>query len=166
VSDLLSRLSPAPGAKRAERRLGRGPGSRVGKTSARGMKGQKSRKPGNIGKPHFQGGQTPIQRRLPKRGFRVPFPIRTIGINVGQLEERFDDGARVDEAALRAAGLVRRSDVRIKILGDGELGKKLEIVAYRFSSEAQKKIEAAGGKAIVLPGPGAADAASGSDTAE
>ena len=84
------------------------------------MKGQKARKPGNFHKTHFQGGQTPMQRRLPKRGFNVPFPIETVVLNVGQLE-RFAEGGTVDEAGLRVARLVQGRDVLIKVLGDGEL---------------------------------------------
>ena len=104
MSDVLSRLSPPPGSRHKTRRLGRGPGTGVGKTSGKGMKGQKARKPGNFHKTHFQGGQTPIQRRVAKRGFRVPFPVETAMLNVSQLE-RFADGANVDETALRAARL-------------------------------------------------------------
>ena len=128
---ILSELKPPEGARHKERRLGRGPGSGVGKMSGRGFKGQKARQPGNLGKLNFQGGQTPIQRRLPKRGFNVPFPIVTVALNVADLE-RFDAGATVNEAALRAARLVQGRDVRIKILGDGELKKKLTVEAHAF----------------------------------
>src|SRR3954468_10822040 len=99
MTALLSRLSPAPGSKKNEKRFGRGIGSGLGKTCGRGTKGQKARKGGNIGKLHFQGGQTPLQRRLPKRGFRVPFPIETAGINLSDLE-RFADGTDVTTALL------------------------------------------------------------------
>jgi large subunit ribosomal protein L15 len=112
------------------------------------MKGQKSRNSGNIGKLHFQGGQTPLQRRLPKRGFRLPFPVKTIAINVGSLE-RFDAKAEVGEAELRKARLVQGSVDRIKILGEGELTRSLTVVASAFSKSAREKIEAAGGKAVV-----------------
>lgn len=149
MSDLLARLAPPAGAHKAERRLGRGPGSGVGKTCARGMKGQKARKPGNIRKTHFQGGQTPIQRRLPKRGFRVPFPTQTVGVNLADLE-RFESGQTVDEAALRAARLVQGRGVRIKILGGGELSKKLTVHADAFSKSAAEKIAKAGGSAVVV----------------
>jgi len=151
MTDILSRLAPPEGAVQYEKRLGRGPGSRLGKTAGRGQKGQKARQPGNIHKLHFQGGQTPMQRRLPKRGFNVPFPVVTVAINVAALE-RFEAGSIVDEAALRKARLVQGRDVRIKILGDGELGKKLEVSAHAFSKSAAEKIEKAGGKANVLPG--------------
>jgi large subunit ribosomal protein L15 len=148
----LSRLKPPEGASRTQKRLGRGVGSGLGKTCGKGQKGQKARHGGNFGKLHFQGGQTPIQRRLPKRGFRVPFPIETVAINVGELE-RFKAGSKVDEEALRAARLVQGKSVRIKILGDGELKKKLEVEAHSFSKSASLKIEKAGGKAIVKQPP-------------
>lgn len=146
---ILSELKPPEGARHKERRLGRGPGSGVGKMSGRGFKGQKARQPGNLGKLNFQGGQTPIQRRLPKRGFRVPFPKAVAEVNVGDLE-RFEAGTEVDEVALRAARLVQGPVTRIKILGDGELSKGLTVSAHAFSKSAQAKIEAAGGKAVVL----------------
>ncbi|MBX3183026.1 MAG: 50S ribosomal protein L15 [Polyangiaceae bacterium] len=144
MSDVLSRLTFPAGARHSEKRVGRGVGSGLGKTCGRGMKGQKARHGGNFGKLHFQGGQTPIQRRLPKRGFRVPFPIKTVIVNLSDLE-RFDAGSVVDEAALRAARLVQGRDVRIKILGDGELTKALKVSAHRFSNTAVEKIRQAGG---------------------
>ncbi len=150
MTDILSRISPPPGARRDEKRVGCGVGSGLGKTCGRGQKGQKSRKNGNIGKLHFQGGQTPMQRRLPKRGFRVPFPIHSVALNVSDLE-RFAAGASVDEAALREARLVQGREARIKILGGGELSKKLTVTAHGFSKSALEKIEAAGGKAVVTP---------------
>ncbi len=150
MSEILSRLAPPPGARKTEKRKGRGPGSGLGKTAGKGQKGQKARHPGGFGHLQFQGGQTPIQRRLPKRGFRVPFPIHTVGINVGRLEQ-FGKGAAVDEAALRKARLVQGRDVRIKILGDGDLKKALTVSAHGFSKSAVEKIEKAGGKVVVLP---------------
>jgi large subunit ribosomal protein L15 len=152
MADILSKLSPPEGAVTKERRIGRGVGSGLGKTSGRGQKGQKARSKGNINKVHFQGGQTPMQRRLPKRGFRNPFPTDTAALNVGELE-RFAVGANVDEKALRGAKLVRGQPTRIKILGDGELTKKLTVTAHAFSKSALEKIEKAGGKAIVLAPP-------------
>ncbi len=149
MSDILSRLAPPPGARHNVRRLGRGPGTGVGKTSGKGMKGQKARKPGNFHKTHFQGGQTPMQRRVAKRGFRQPFPVETAILNVGQLE-RFPDGATVDETALRAARLVQGKDVRIKVLATGELTKQLVVHAHGFSAKAAQKIERAKGKAVVI----------------
>ncbi|MCA9630077.1 MAG: 50S ribosomal protein L15 [Myxococcales bacterium] len=149
MSDVLSRLTYPAGARHAEKRVGRGVGSGLGKTCGRGMKGQKARHGGNFGKLHFQGGQTPIQRRLPKRGFRVPFPIQTVIVNLSDLE-RFEAGSTVDEAALRAARLVQGRDVRIKVLGNGELTKALTVSANRFSNSAVEKIQKAGGKAVFV----------------
>jgi large subunit ribosomal protein L15 len=114
------------------------------------MKGQKARQPGNIGKLTFQGGQTPLQRRVPKRGFRVPFPVSTIALNVADLEQFFDANAEVNEASLREVRLVQGQVGRIKILGDGELTRALTVTAHAFSQSARLKIEAAGGKAVVL----------------
>lgn len=150
MSSILSQLAPPVGARSSERRVGRGPGGGKGKTSGKGMKGQKARHPGGFSKLHFQGGQTPIQRRLPKRGFRVPFPINTVIINVGQLE-RLDAGTEVTEEVLREARLVQGRDVRIKILGEGDLSKKLVVSAHGFSKSAVSKIEQAGGKTVTLP---------------
>ena len=152
MSDTLSRLSPPVGARRPAKRLGRGVGSGLGKTCGRGQKGQKARQPGNIHKLHFEGGQTPMQRRLPKRGFRVPFPVTTASVNVSDLE-RFDAGATVDEAVLRQARLVRGRDVRLKILGNGDLTKALKVVAHGFSRAAKEKIEKAGGTVTVVARP-------------
>ena len=149
MSTILSRLTPSPGSVKVAKRLGRGVGSGLGKTCGKGMKGQKARHGGNFGKTHFQGGQTPIQRRLPKRGFNVPFPQVVVALNLADLE-RFDAGATVNEAALRAARLVQGRDVKIKILGDGELSKKLTIEAHAFSASASEKIAKAGGKAVVV----------------
>lgn len=154
MSELLSRLAPPDGARHKERRKGRGPGSSQGKMSGKGFKGQKARHGGGFSKLHFQGGQTPIQRRLPKRGFRVPFPIKTVALNVGDLE-RFAAGATIDEAALRDSRLLQGRADRIKILGDGELTKKLTVSAHRFSKSAQEKIERAGGSVVVLEAPAA-----------
>lgn len=149
MSEILSRLAPPDGARQKERRKGRGPGSSQGKMSGKGFKGQKARHGGNFSKLHFQGGQTPIQRRLPKRGFRVPFPIKTIALNVADLE-RFAAGSTVDEATLRDSRLIQGRADRIKILGDGELTKKLTVSAHQFSKSAQEKIEKAGGSVVVL----------------
>jgi large subunit ribosomal protein L15 len=149
MSNVLARLAPPPGAVKTSKRLGRGVGSGLGKTCGKGMKGQKARHGGNFGKLHFQGGQTPIQRRLPKRGFNVPFPQQVVALNLSDFE-RFDAGSTVNEAALRATRLVQGRDVRIKVLGDGELTKKLTIEAHAFSASASEKIEKAGGKAVVI----------------
>lgn len=157
MADILSKLQAPEGAVTSPRRIGRGVGSGLGKTSGRGQKGQKARSKGNINKLHFHGGQTPMQRRLPKRGFRNPFADTTATVSVGELAKRFAAGATVDEASLRAARLVRGAIDRIKVLGDGELDKALTITAHAFSKSALEKIEGAGGKAISLA-PKAADA--------
>lgn len=154
MSTALSRLTLPAGARHSEKRVGRGVGSNLGKTCGRGQKGQKARNGGNIGKLHFEGGQTPIQRRLPKRGFSVPFPVVTVSINVAELE-RFEAGAEVDEKALRKARLIQGKVDRIKILGHGELAKKLTVSAHKFSSSAREKIAAAGGKVVELADPSA-----------
>ncbi len=149
MSSVLSRLSPPAGSRKAAKRLGRGPGTGLGKTAGRGQKGQKARSTGNIGKKHFQGGQTPIQRRLPKRGFRNPFAVEVAIVNVSSLD-LFEEGSRVDEASLRSKRLVQGRDVLVKILGNGEVTKALTVAAHKFSASAVAKIEGAGGKAIVI----------------
>lgn len=146
----LSTLAPNPGATRKRKRVGRGPGSGVGKTAGRGQKGQKSRAGHHYAKPGFEGGQMPMQRRLPKRGFANPFRVEAHPVNVAMLEARFDDGQVVDVAALRAAGLVPKKAKVIKILGRGDLNKKLTVQAHRFSESAKDKIEKAGGTAQVV----------------
>lgn len=152
MSAILSRLSPPIGATKVARRLGRGPGCGVGKTAGRGQKGQKARSTGNIGKKHFQGGQTPIQRRLPKRGFRNPFAANVVIVNVLQLEG-FDPNTQVDEELLRSKRLVQGRDVLITVLGNGALSKPLTVSAHRFSASAVAKIEAAGGKVVLIAAP-------------
>lgn len=148
--DILSKLQAPIGANTKETRVGRGVGSGLGKTAGRGQKGQKARSTGNIGKKHFQGGQTPIQRRLPKRGFRNPFAAIVATVNVGDIEACFDAGAVVDAAALESKRLVQGRYDLIKVLGDGDLTKKLTISAHRFSKSALTKIAQAGGQANVL----------------
>ena len=152
MSTVLSRLAPAAGSSKSEKRFGRGIGSGLGKTCGKGSKGQKCRHGGDFGHLYFQGGQTPIQRRIPKRGFRVPFPVLTTIVNVADLE-RFDAGSTVDEKALRDHRLVQGRDVRIKVLGEGELKKKLVVSAHTFSASAREKIEKAGGKVVLLTPP-------------
>jgi large subunit ribosomal protein L15 len=129
--------------------VGRGVGSGLGKTSGRGQKGQFARVRGF--KPHFEGGQTPIQRRLPKRGFKNPFADKIAEVNVGDLEI-FTAGAKIDEQALVARGLVRGRFDRIKILGDGELTKAVTVSAHFFSKTAAAKIQKAGGKIVLVGG--------------
>jgi large subunit ribosomal protein L15 len=149
MSDVLSRLAPPDGSRKNSKRLGRGIGTGLGKTCGRGQKGQKARSTGNIGKRHFQGGQTPMQRRLPKRGFNNPFAAATAQLNVADLE-RFASGTVVDEAVLLAARLVHKPGLIIKVLGEGELTKALTVQAHRFSASANEKIGKAGGKVVVL----------------
>jgi large subunit ribosomal protein L15 len=161
MSSVLSRLAPPEGARHKERRLGRGPGSGVGKMSGRGFKGQKARQPGNLGKMNFQGGQTPIQRRLPKRGFRIPFPVKSVALNVSALE-RFEAKSEVGEVQLREARLVQGEVDKIKILGHGEITKALTVTAHEFSKGARAKIEAAGGKVVEIAPPSVASEAAGS----
>jgi large subunit ribosomal protein L15 len=153
MADTLSKLAKPEGATRDKVRLGRGVGSGLGKTAGRGQKGQYARTRGF--KPHFEGGQTPIQRRLPKRGFINPFPTVTAEVNVGDLEV-FSAGANVDEQALVARGLVKGRFDRIKILGDGELTKAVTVSAHSFSKTAAQKIQKAGGKVVLVGGAGGA----------
>ena len=146
---ILSRLSPPEGAVRKKRRKGRGPGSGLGKTSGKGMKGAKARNPGGLGKLGFEGGQTPLYRRLPKRGFHNLFSKKVVTLNLRDLL-RFDAGSTVDPEVLKSAGLVKRSYDGIKILGNGDLDRALTIKAHAFSAGAKQKIEAAGGTAEVI----------------
>ncbi|HYM61153.1 MAG TPA: 50S ribosomal protein L15 [Thermoanaerobaculia bacterium] len=139
----LNNLKPKKGSRHAKKRVGRGPGSGHGKTSGRGEKGQKSRS-GFSRMLGFEGGQMPLHRRLPKRGFTNIFKKEYAVVNLADLE-RFDSGASVDEATLRRAGLVKGSNDGIKVLGNGELTKSLTVHAAKFSESARKKIEAAGG---------------------
>ncbi len=145
----LSNLSPAPGATKKRKRLGRGPGSGHGKTSGRGHKGRGARSGGNT-PPGYEGGQMPLQRRLPKRGFHNPFRREFSIVNLGQLEAQFDAGAVVDADALKAHGLVATLAKRIKILADGPLTKSLTVKAHKFSAAATERLQAAGGSAEVV----------------
>jgi large subunit ribosomal protein L15 len=142
MSDILSRLTPPPGSRRKSKRVGRGPGSGLGKTSGRGEKGQKARAGGGVGRG-FEGGQMPAQRRMPKRGFTNPFRKEFAVVNIGRLEI-FDDGAIVDPEALLAKGIIKNLDNEVKILGNGELSKKLTIRAHAASGGARAKIENVG----------------------
>lgn len=147
MADILSHLAKPPGSTRPKTRFGRGVGSGLGKTAGRGQKGQYARSRGF--KPHFEGGQTPIQRRLPKRGFRNAFSAITAEVNVGDLE-LFAAGATVNVEALIARGLVKGRFDRIKVLGDGELTKAVTVSAHAFSKTAAEKIQRAGGKVVLL----------------
>ena len=144
----LNQLTATPGATKARKRIGRGYGAGTGKTAGKGHKGQKARA-GHGMRPGFEGGQMPLYRRLPKRGFKNHFATHYAIVNVSDLNT-FEDGAVVDAAALTAAGLVNDQLDGIKILGNGELTKKLTVHATAFSESAKAKIEAAGGKAEVM----------------
>jgi large subunit ribosomal protein L15 len=144
----LHELRPAPGAKKRETRVGRGIGSGIGKTSGRGHKGQKARSGGGKG-PGFEGGQTPLYRRLPKRGFKNIFKVEYTVVNVGALNG-FQDGATVTPESLSEAGIISGLKQPIKILGDGKLEKKLVVKAHKFSRSAVESIEELGGKAEVI----------------
>jgi large subunit ribosomal protein L15 len=150
MADDLSKLTKPLGATKPKTRRGRGVGSGLGKTAGRGQKGQYARTRGF--KLHFEGGQTPIQRRLPKRGFNNgAFQVATQAINVGDLEI-FSAGAKVDETSLRDHGLIKGKCDRIKILGDGDLTKAVTVSAHAFSRTAADKIAKAGGKTVLLGG--------------
>ena len=143
----LYELAPAPGANADVYRKGRGHGSGNGKTAGKGHKGQKARSGGSI-RPGFEGGQMPLQRRIPKRGFVNVFATNYAVINVKDLNV-FEDGAVVDEQAIVEAGLLKKTLDGVKVLGKGELTKKLTVNAAAFSESAKQKIEEAGGKAEV-----------------
>jgi len=144
----LHELSPPPGSKKESFRVGRGPGSGNGKTSGRGHKGQKSRSGGGV-RPGFEGGQMPITRRVPKRGFNNIFATKYATVNISDLE-RFEDGATVNAEILSGCGIIKKTLDGIKILGNGELTRKLTVQASAFSESAKQKIEGAGGKAEVI----------------
>ena len=144
----LSNLQPAPGSHRNRKRIGRGHGSGTGKTSGKGHKGQKARAGGSV-KPGFEGGQMPLQRRLPKRGFNPLTRKEYALVNLRDLE-LFEAGSVVDIEAMGKAGLVGQIKDGVKILGDGELTKSLTVKAHKFSQSAQEKIAAAGGNVEVL----------------
>ena len=144
----LHELSPAPGSVRDVKRIGRGHGSGQGKTAGKGHKGQKARA-GHGFRPGFEGGQMPLQRRIPKRGFNNIFATPYTIVNVAALG-RFEDGAVVDAEALVAAGVIKSAGNGVKILGNGSIDKKLTVKASAYSESAKAKIEAAGGKAEVI----------------
>jgi len=144
----LSHLRPAVGATKKSKRLGRGPGSGLGKTSGKGHKGRGSRSGGNT-PPGYEGGQMPLSRRLPKYGFHNPFREEFSIVNIGSLE-KFDAGSIVDSDTLIKGGLVKNAKKKIKILADGTLTKALTVKAQAFSKQAQEKIAALGGTAEVV----------------
>lgn len=144
----LQDLSPAVGSKKKAKRVGRGHGSGMGKTSGKGHKGQKARSGGGV-RPGFEGGQMPLQRRIPKRGFNNIFAKKIVAINVGSLNV-FENDTIVDSQAILNAGITKETLDGIKILANGELTKKLTVQASAFSESAKKKIEAVGGKVEVI----------------
>lgn len=144
----LDDLRPNPGAKTAPKRLGRGIGSGLGKTSGKGHKGQNARSGGGV-RPGFEGGQLPLQRRLPKRGFRNPEKLQYTLLNLERLQD-VPAGTVVNPQYLLESGILRRINGMVKVLGRGELTQKLTVQAHAFSDSARAKIEALGGKAEVL----------------
>lgn len=142
----LHELKPTPGSKHRRRRVGRGESSGLGKTSGKGHKGQQSRSGASI-RPGFEGGQMPLIRRLPKKGFsNTQFKKDIAIVNLADLDAKFEDGGTVDEEALRACGLIKGANDGIKILGNGDVSKKLTIAVDKISASAKEKIEKAGGK--------------------
>ncbi len=144
----LSELGPSPGARKTRKRLGRGIGSGLGKTAAKGHKGQKARAGGGKG-PAFEGGQTPLQRRLPKRGFNNKWRREWSIISLARLND-FPDGAEITPEMLREKGIVKNLRDGLKVLGTGSIQRKLVVKANAFSTSAREKIEAAGGKVEVI----------------
>ncbi len=144
----LHEIAPAPGSTTAPKRLGRGTGSGLGKTSGKGHKGAKARSGGGK-QPGFEGGQMPLMRRIPKRGFTNIFAKEYATVNVASLEI-FDEGTVVDVELLKAAGLIKKPLDGLKVLGEGELTRKLTVKAVKFTAGAKEKIEAIGGKAEVI----------------
>ncbi|MCL2322109.1 MAG: 50S ribosomal protein L15 [Oscillospiraceae bacterium] len=144
----LHELRPPEGSRSRPKRVGRGTGSGIGKTSGRGQKGQKSRSGGGV-RPGFEGGQMPLMRRIPKRGFTNIFSKSYTEVNVEKLND-FEDGTVVTEELLKNNGIIGKVQYGIKILGNGDLNKKLTVRASKFSKSAQEKIEAAGGKVEVI----------------
>ena len=145
----LHELAPAAGSNRASKRVGRGPASGQGKTAGKGHKGETARA-GSGPRPGFEGGQMPLQRRIPKRGFNNIFAKEIAIVNVSAIADKFEDGAVVDIEALKNAGLIKDELDGVKVLGNGDIAKKLTIKANAFSAGAKAKIEAAGGTAEVL----------------
>ena len=143
----LGHLKPAEGARKVKKRLGRGTGSGTGKTAGRGSKGQKSRS-GAKHRAWFEGGQMPLQRRIPKRGFTNIFKKRFQVVNLDDLNSLKGDQVSVDDLA--KARLIRKKHVPVKVLGDGKIERKVEVHAHAFSKSAVKKLEAAGGKAVLI----------------
>ena len=145
----LHELSPVEGSKKKSKRIGRGHGSGWGKTAGKGHKGQKARSGGSI-RPGFEGGQMPLQRRVPKRGFNNIFAKDVVAVNLSTLNRKFNDGDTVDVESLKAAGVVKNGFDAVKVLGNGKIDKKLNVKVSAYSESAKAAIEAAGGKAEVI----------------
>lgn len=145
----LNNIKPAPGSTHKKKRVGRGPGSGLGKTAGRGHKGQKSRS-GYSSRPGFEGGQMPLQRRLPKRGFTNIFKKQWIEISLAKIEESFNSGDAVTPEILHERGLIKKAKHDLVILGNGDVSKGLNISAHRFTKTAKDKIEKAGGSVTVI----------------
>ena len=153
----LNNLKPAPGSTHRKKRVGRGPGSGLGKTSGRGHKGQKSRS-GYSSRPGFEGGQMPLQRRLPKRGFTNIFKKQWVEISLAKIEENFNAGDTISPEVLHERGLIKKAKHDLVILGNGDVTKAFNISSHRFTKTAKEKIEKAGGTATVIEKAEAAEA--------
>jgi large subunit ribosomal protein L15 len=147
----LHTLKAPKGATRNRKRIGRGPGSGTGEQSGKGVKGQKARTGHHGARFGFEGGQMPMQRRLPKKGFKNPFRAQIFAVNVGDIDERFADGT-VTLAELQTVGLVPRKYAKVKVLGEGDVTKKFVVKADAFSASAKEKIEKSGGRAELVTG--------------
>jgi large subunit ribosomal protein L15 len=147
----LNTLKPAKGSTHKKKRVGRGPGSGLGKTAGRGEKGQKSRS-GYSAKIGFEGGQMPLHRRLPKRGFTNIFKKRWLEISLASLEQHFEAGAEITPEVLHDRGLIKKARYDVVVLGNGEVSKPLRVSAHRFTKSAREKIEKAGGAVVEIGG--------------
>ena len=149
----IHNIGAPKGANKNKKRLGRGPGSGTGKTAGRGHKGQKSRS-GYSGRPGFEGGQMPLQRRLPKRGFTNIFKKVWIEVKLSELEKRFDEADHITPELMAERGMIKKSHLTrfdgVVVLGGGDVSKKLNVSAHRFSRSAKEKLEAAGGTATLI----------------
>lgn len=158
----LHSLRAPEGSRHRKKRLGRGPGSGLGKTSGKGHKGQKARS-GRMTIAGFEGGQMPLQRRLPKFGFKNPFRVEYATVNIERLESTFDDGAEVTPELLQERGVLSKKNVLVKVLARGQLSKKLTVHAHAFSQSAKEAIEKAGGSVTVIERHAATDTTEGAD---
>ena len=147
----LNNLRPAEGSTHKKKRVGRGPGSGLGKTAGRGNKGQKSRS-GYSGKVGFEGGQMPLQRRLPKRGFTNIFKKQWVEISLASLEQHFSAGEEITPEVLHVRGLIKKARHDVVVLGNGEVSKAFRVSAHRFTKSARQKIEQAGGSVVEIAG--------------